>query len=235
MWFSSQSALFLQTADGAHGHPTEQTAGEQIPRQLSYRCSPFLLTSPLKQTSSPLPGLPFSTPVSSHCTCLCVITSLKNKRMQVNSACLSLFFLPHWLAFYWFPCPRSPVETRSLCSRSCLFGFSSHLATESLREVSQTIATYTHLYHVAEVFPATQPSLSFHPGALIVKVEKVAAPCLLPLGKRGLWKSYCSVFSLVLSLQLDFFVLKGANVEKEGARSQLAAFECYLSTWAGWH
>lgn len=96
-----------------------------------------------------------------------------HKRMRVNPACLSLFFLPHWLAFYWFPCPRSRVETRFLCSRSCLFVFCSHLATESLRELSQTIATYMHLYHVVEVFPAIQPSLSFLPGALITRVEKI--------------------------------------------------------------
>lgn len=170
----------------ARGHPTEQTAEGQINGYLCHRLSPFLLTSPLKQTSSHLPGRPFSMPLSSHCTHLCVITSLKKKRrrrMQVNATCLSLFFLPHGLAFYWFPCPRSHVQTRFLQSQSCLFVFISHLATQSWgKSPKQSLPTCisTMLWWF---FPATQTSLSFHPVAIITKVEKGPSPCLLPLGK----------------------------------------------------
>lgn len=159
----------------------------------------FLLTSPLKQTSSHLPGLPFSVPVSSQCTHLCVITSLKKKK-EKSAGKLRMFkpiLLTSLTGIYWFPCPRSHVQTAFLHSQSCLFVFISHLATQSSRELSQTIATYLHFYCVVEVFPATQTPLSFHPVAIITKAEKGLSPRLSPLGEAGKVAARCfSLFSL---------------------------------------
>lgn len=130
---------------------------------------------------------------------------------------------------YWFPCLRSHVQTRFLQSQSCLFVFINHLATQSSRELSQTIATYTHFYHVVEVFPATQTPLSFHPVAIITKVEKGPSPCLSPLGEPGLWKSCCSVFFLVFSPGLDFCCLERCRGLHE--RSSIAAGNIWVQSF----
>lgn len=196
-----QTFFYKQLIRGAKawGYPTEQTAEGQIRGYVCHRLSLFSFnlafkTNFLSSSWSPI----FCASEFSVYPSLC--NHFFKKKKEKSAGKLRMFkpiLLTSLTGIYWFPCPRSHVQTAFLHSQSCLFVFISHLATQSSRELSQTIATYLHFYRVVEVFPATQTPLSFHPVAIITKAEKGLSPRLSPLGEAGKVAARCfSLFSL---------------------------------------